>query len=128
MICIYWYMYIMWSLKAVARQNFPILFIITPSQPILSPPHVSVMKESYISKYPICCTREDKHLFTTGAKYCDILRDYCNSSRWVNSTHRLIIFSWDSPKFSNFKFFAKQNFQNMSAGLVKINCYKYPWY
>lgn len=63
----------MWSLKAVVRQNFPILFIINLSEPILSPPHVSVMKESYISKYHIFCTRE--HLFTTGAKYCDILRD-----------------------------------------------------
>jgi hypothetical protein len=28
----------------------------------------------------------------------------------------LAIFSWDSPKFSE-----------MSSGLVKLNCYKYPW-
>jgi hypothetical protein len=41
----------------------------------------------------------------------------------------LAIFSWDSQKFSNFRFLQWWNspqFSEMSSGLVKINCYKYP--
>jgi hypothetical protein len=43
----------------------------------------------------------------------------------------LTIFSWDLPKFSNYQFLQYWDltkFSEMSSGLIKLNCYKYPWH
>ena len=50
------------------------------------------------------------------------------SLQFIQMSPRLTIFSWDSPKFSQFRFFSMvgfTKFSKMSSRLIKINCYKY---
>jgi len=115
--------YTLYNRKTPTRKNMPFQKPLDEINPSLTT--VKCVYKSVELKGTRKCALYEQLPFLYSLKLYAPARDPCNSHR---SSHGFTIFSWDS-KFSILTKVGLANFffLEMSSGIIKVNCYKYPW-